>query len=266
MSNENNKKKNIVQIKTFLKKSENHPETLTPEIMDELRNDERQGVRQLLKSFENKQAKQAKKKASFEKRLLLEKEAWQNGNNLVAGIDEVGRGPLAGPVVAAAVILPHDFALYEVNDSKQLSIKKRAQLAPLIKEQALSIGIGVADNQKIDEINIYEAARFAMEQAVLQLDPQPDQLLIDAMVLHTKIPQRKLIKGDARSASIAAASIVAKVTRDQLMTEYAQLYPGYGFEKNAGYGTKQHLAGLKKYGITPIHRQTFEPIKSKLIK
>lgn len=264
MSSEKAKKMNITDVRSLLKSIESQPEITKVKLINELYKDERQGVKQLLKSFEKRQEKIELKRKEFEKRLTLEKEAWANGVQFVAGVDEVGRGPLAGPVVAAAVILPHDFDLYDVNDSKQLSAKKRLELAPMIKEQAIAIGIGQADNKKIDEINIYEAARFAMEQAVEQLIPLPEELLIDAMQLKTMIRQRKLIKGDARSASIGAASIIAKVTRDKIMEKYAQDYPGYGFEKNAGYGTKQHLAGIEKNGITPIHRKSFEPIKSKL--
>ena len=164
--------------------------------------------------------------------------------------------------MAAAVILPHDFAELDVIDSKQLSEKMRDQLFDRIIAQALSIGIGVVDATVIDDINIYEAARLAMTQAVAELAPEPDYLLIDAMTLQTDIPQLSLIKGDARSNSIAAASIIAKVTRDRMMADYDRQYPGYGFAQHAGYGTKAHLAALAELGVTPIHRRSFGPVKS----
>lgn len=224
--------------------------------------DDRKGVQQALASYQRNLAKQEAKEASFLERLTFEKQLWDQGMHYVAGIDEVGRGPLAGPVVTAAVILPEDFHVIEVNDSKQLSEKKREELYRAILEQALAVAVGVADNHVIDEINIYQATKCAMTQAVQALPIQPEHLLIDAMELDLLIPQTKLIKGDARSVSIAAASIVAKVTRDRLMAFYDEIYPGYGFKANAGYGTKQHLAGLKQLGKTPIHRMSFEPLKS----
>ena len=171
------------------------------------------------------------------------------------------RGPLAGPVVSAAVILPENFHLVEVNDSKQLSLKKREELFDQIMEQALAVGIGIKDEQVIDSVNIYEATKLAMKEAVRELAVKPDCLLIDAMALDLNIPQEKIIKGDAKSISIACASIIAKVTRDKMMESYHEQYPGYGFDKNSGYGTKEHLEGLKLQGITPIHRKTFAPIK-----
>lgn len=183
---------------------------------------------------------------------------------MIAGVDEVGRGPLAGPVVAAAVILPADFELLGVNDSKQLSDKKRRELAPKIMAQAVAVGFGIVEAPEIDQINIYEASRVAMKQAVNQLKPPADYLLVDAMVVDVNLPQEKLIKGDAKSASIGAASIVAKVKRDEMMAAYDAEYPGYDFASNAGYGTAAHLAGMAKHGITPIHRQTFAPVKKYL--
>lgn len=264
MTKENITQLSIAELKKRLAQLEQNSLTQAAAFANELATDQRRGVQQLVLSFQKRQTKVAQAQADFVRRLGFEKEAWAQGRSLVAGIDEVGRGPLAGPVVAAAVILPHDFNLYEVNDSKQLSLKKREHLAPLILEQAVAVGIGVVDNQIIDTINIYEAARQAMSSAVNDLGLLPDQLLIDAMELDTKIPQKKLIKGDARSVSIGAASIIAKTTRDQLMADYAKDYPGYGFEKNAGYGTKEHLFGIEQFGITPLHRRSFEPIKSYL--
>lgn len=229
-----------------------------------LQADERLGVQKLLLQLEKRlQKEQALKDKSIEMQ-QFELTGYQNGHRFIAGIDEVGRGPLAGPVVAAAVILPKDCQILGLNDSKQLSEKKRDALAAQIKEQALAIGIGIVSPEQIDELNIYQASRTAMTQAVAQLATQPDYLLIDAMTLDLPIPQEKIIKGDARSISIAAASIIAKVYRDDLMKEYHQLYPHYGFDKNAGYGTKTHLEGLATQGVTPIHRRTFAPVKNYL--
>ncbi|GMA69138.1 ribonuclease HII [Leuconostoc litchii] len=223
--------------------------------------DKRIGVQNALKSWQNRKEKLRLKRENFLTRFDIERQYWSQGYDLIAGIDEVGRGPLAGPVIAAAVILPHDFDIIDVIDSKQLSFHKRDELYDQIIEKAISIGIGLVDSPIIDKINIYEAARVAMTEAVKQLAPEPEALLIDAMRLDIDLPQEFLIKGDARSNSIGAASIIAKVTRDRLMKEYALQYPGYGFEKNAGYGTKEHLEAIKKIGITPIHRKTFAPIK-----
>ena len=199
--------------------------------------------------------------------LRYEKELYQQGYQAIAGIDEVGRGPLAGPVVTACVILPKNCKIKHLNDSKKIPKKHHEEIYQEILARALGIGIGIVDNNVIDQIIIYEATKVGMLQAINQLKGEvtkPDYLLIDAMHLETSIPQQSLLKGDANSLSIAAASIVAKVTRDRMMADYANDYPGYAFEKNVGYGTKEHLEGLKKYGITPIHRKTFEPIKSML--
>lgn len=234
-----------------------------PEVLAELRKDERKGIQKLIASYDRRQEKLAMKRAAFEQRLKLERACWEAGLDNVGGIDEVGRGPLAGPVVACCVILPHDFDLIDVNDSKQLTAEKREKLYGMILERAVDVSIGCVDSGTIDEINIYEAARVAMKQAVESLHVRPDQLLIDAMQIDTDIPQEKLIKGDAKSASISAASIVAKVNRDHLMQFYDRLYPGYGFARNDGYGTREHLDGLEKLGPCPIHRMTFEPLKSK---
>ena len=190
-----------------------------------------------------------------------ENEARKQGFNLIAGIDEVGRGPLAGPVVAAAVILPEDAFIPGLNDSKKLSAKKREQLANEIQKLAIAVGIGVISAQEIDQTNIYLSAKKAMTVAVNELSVFPDYLLIDAMEIISPVTQRSIIKGDALSVSIASASIVAKVYRDRLMTDYSKQYPYYQFEKNMGYGTKDHLEGLKNHGPSPLHRKTFSPIK-----
>lgn len=228
-----------------------------------LKNDPRSGVQKLLTSYKRKQELLLKKKEQFLSRFQYERRFWGKGQ-LVAGVDEVGRGPLAGPVVTAAVIIDENFDLIDVNDSKKLTPKKRLELYPKILEKAVSVGVGIKNAQVIDEINIYEADRLAMAEAVKNLDRKPDALLVDAMDVPIAIPQIKLIKGDAKSNSIAAASIVAKVFRDKLMDDYDALYPQYKFSKNAGYGTKDHLDALNKFGPTPIHRKSFEPIKSML--
>ncbi|KJY58294.1 Ribonuclease HII [Lactobacillus kimbladii] len=226
-----------------------------------LENDTRVGVQKLLLSYHNRQQKLAKKKAAFIKRFAYEKTFWAK-NETVAGVDEVGRGPLAGPVVTAAVIIDDNFDLTDVNDSKKLSAKRRQELFPLILKEAVSVAIGLKSPQVIDEINIYEADRLAMAEAVKNLDVKPDALLVDAMQVPVQLPQVRLIKGDAKSNSIAAASIVAKVFRDNLMADYAKIYPKYHFDENAGYGTQAHLQALAKYGPTPIHRKTFAPVNS----
>lgn len=231
----------------------------------ELQGDERKGVQKLLVSWEHNQTKQAQIKEKAEMILAYEHAAQAKGYKMIAGIDEVGRGPLAGPVVAAAVILPKDFELLEIDDSKKLSEKKRDIFYDLILEQAVSVGIGIVDEKIIDEINIYEATKEAMKMAVAKLSFPPDYLLIDAMKLESlPIAQESIIKGDAKSVSIASASIIAKVTRDRLMKSFDTKYPGYGFANNAGYGTKEHLEGLAKLGPCEIHRETFAPVKKYL--
>ena len=176
----------------------------------------------------------------------------------LCGIDEVGRGPLAGPVVACAVILPKDNQILYLNDSKKLSASKREELYDVIMREAVSVGIGMRSPERIDEINILQATYEAMREAVSKLDVMPQVLLNDAVTIpQITIPQVPIIKGDAKSVSIAAASIVAKVTRDRLMEEYDKVFPEYGFASNKGYGAAVHIEALKKYGPTPIHRKTF---------
>ena len=194
--------------------------------------------------------------------LSYEKELYVQGIKLIAGVDEVGRGPLAGPVVAAAVILPKNCKIKGLNDSKKIPKKKHEEIFQAVKDNALAIGIGIMDNHVIDQVNIYEATKLAMKEAISKLDPQPEHLLIDAMKLDLPITQTSIIKGDANSLSIAAASIIAKVTRDKIMANYDKEFPGYDFSQNAGYGTTKHLEGLEKHGVTPIHRKSFEPIKT----
>lgn len=193
-----------------------------------------------------------------------EERLWRKGYRLIAGIDEVGRGPLAGPVAAAAVILPPYCTfpwLAEVRESKQLSPSKRERLAECIQREAVAVGIGTAPPEIIDSEGIVEATRMAMGAAIARLTPSPEWLLIDALQLPAlPLPQTSLIKGDARSFTIAAASIVAKVYRDNLMIEYDRIYPGYGFSQHKGYPTPQHLARLERLGCCPIHRKSFSPI------
>ncbi|GAP02159.1 ribonuclease HII [Fructobacillus pseudoficulneus] len=228
------------------------------------RQDDRQGVQQALAAFDRRQIKLAEQKAAFLSRFSEERPLWQQGFSAIAGVDEVGRGPLAGPVVAAAVILPKDFDQYGVIDSKQVSPKHRQEYVQAIRDEAVAYGIGVVSAEVIDEVNIYQASRLAMKEAVENLQPMADYLLVDAMQIDVDLPQQSLIKGDARSNSIGAASILAKVTRDEMMVAYDQEYPGYDFAHNAGYGTAKHLAGLKELGPSPIHRKTFEPVKQYL--
>ena len=219
--------------------------------------DSRTGVQTAIKQRRKAILAEIAEDERLETMLNYEKLLYAQGVELIAGVDEVGRGPLAGPVVAAAVILPKLCKIKGLNDSKKI---------PKSKHKAVAVGIGVKDNHVIDDVNIYEATKLAMIEAIENLSPQPEQLLIDAMTLDLPIGQTSIIKGDANSLSIAAASIVAKVTRDKMMADYDQEYPGYAFAKNAGYGTKEHLSGLDKLGVTPIHRRSFEPIKSMLKK
>ena len=228
----------------------------------ELEKDNRSGVqKEISKRKKNIQA-ELDENLRLENMLTYEKDLYKQGLTLIAGVDEVGRGPLAGPVVAAAVILPQGCKIKGLNDSKKIPKKKHLEVFQAVQDQALSIGIGIIDNQVIDQVNIYEATKLAMKEAISQLSLQPQHLLIDAMKLDLPISQTSIIKGDANSLSIAAASIIAKVTRDELMKDYDQQFPGYDFSANAGYGTVKHLEGIEKQGITAIHRLSFEPIKS----
>ncbi|MBU1017663.1 ribonuclease HII [Patescibacteria group bacterium] len=192
-----------------------------------------------------------------------EKQIRQHGFTLIAGVDEAGRGPLAGPVVAAAVILPESYRNKDIQDSKKLTELKREQLFVEIKNTALSYGVGVVGWKQIDEMGILAASKLAMRQAVLKLDPAPDFILSDAVPLNiTDIPQKAIIRGDGSVFCIAAASILAKVSRDHLMQKYHQKYPQYGFDRHMGYGTEIHLDAIKKHGPCLIHRMSFAPIKT----
>lgn len=231
-------------------------------LLTELEQDSRSGVIQAIAKRKKEIQKRLDEDERLEGMLAYEKECYALGMELIAGVDEVGRGPLAGPVVAAAVILPKACKIPGLNDSKKIPKSKHKEIYEAVLQNAIAIGIGVKDNHVIDQVNIYEATKLAMMEAIGQLGPQPQHLLIDAMKLDLPISQTSIIKGDANSLSIAAASIVAKVTRDQMMEEFDREYPGYDFAQNAGYGTAKHLAGLDKLGVTPIHRRSFEPVKS----
>ena len=231
-------------------------------LLTELEQDSRSGVIQAIAKRKKEIQKRLDEDERLEGMLAYEKECYAREIELIAGVDEVGRGPLAGPVVAAAVILPKGCKISGLNDSKKIPKSKHKEIYEAVLQNAVAIGIGIKDNQVIDQVNIYEATKLAMMEAIGQLEPQPQHLLIDAMRLDLHISQTSIIKGDANSLSIAAASIVAKVTRDQMMEEFDLEYPGYDFAQNAGYGTANHLAGLHKLGVTPIHRRSFEPVKS----
>lgn len=189
-----------------------------------------------------------------------ERKLKENGISLIAGIDEVGRGPLVGPVVAACVILPDQFELEGLTDSKKLSEKKREEFYDKIKQQAISIGVGIIDEKKIDEVNIYEATKLAMKEAINNCCIQPEHILIDAMPLDIYIPTTSIIKGDLKSITISAASVIAKVERDRMLVELDKKYPMYDFKNNKGYPTKKHLEAIERYGILDEHRRSYKPV------
>ena len=227
------------------------------ELINILKQDERKGVQNLSISLAKKKEKYDKEKERIENMKRYENSLHEEGIEFIAGIDEVGRGPLCGPVVSAAVIMKKNSNLLYINDSKKLSLKKREELAEAIRREAIAVGIGVIDNETIDKINILEAAKLSMIKAVEDLKVKPNMLLIDAITLDTDIPQKSIIKGDANIYSIAAASIVAKVYRDKMMEKYDELYPGYNLKSNKGYGTFEHCEAIRKNGLSPIHRKTF---------
>lgn len=233
---------------------------LSTSVKKRLVNDPRKGVHQALRTWQNRLKRHQSLVASFQNRERYERQLHDQGYQWVAGVDEVGRGPLAGPVVTCAVVLPKDFNLLRTNDSKRLTPKEREALYPKILDHALDFSLGIGSRRLIDKINIYQADLVAMKRAVMTLNRQPDYLIVDAMHIHVPIPQLMLYHGDAKSVSVGAASIIAKVYRDHLMTKYGYLYPQYDFKHNAGYGTQEHLNALKKYGVTPLHRRTFNPV------
>lgn len=232
------------------------PITSLPITLDNYRNDTRKSVIKLIKTYENKYNKYLDELQRLEKMKLYENKYKQY--NYLCGIDEVGRGPLAGPVVTAAVILPKNSNILYINDSKKLSEKRRELLYDEIKKIALDISIGIESVETIDSINILQATYKAMQQSIIQLSKTPNIILVDAVTIpNIKMQQESIIQGDSKSISIAAASIIAKVTRDKIMQQYDKLYPEYNFAKNKGYGTKEHIEALKQFGECPIHRKSF---------
>lgn len=231
------------------------------EVMQLLRQDDRKGVQRLLKQYDKKRAEQAVLIEQFNEKLSFDAHYRKTNECYIAGVDEAGRGPLAGPVVAAAVILPNDFELIGLTDSKKVKEADRLAYFNQIKNEAISFKISVISNEVIDEINIYEATKKAMFEALTYLEVMPDIALIDAVKLpQLPFAQEAIIKGDDKSLSIAAASILAKVTRDKIMDDIHESYPEYDLANNKGYGTKKHMSAIEKYGITKYHRQTFSPV------
>lgn len=243
----------ISEIKNILKNAEitTIPETVVPYLEDERAS--------VVKAVSDARKRYDKYLAELERLEIMAKyEKEYSDYEFICGIDEVGRGPLAGPVMAGAVILPKDSRILYINDSKKLSEAKREELFEIIKEEAVAYAVGENDCNRIDEINILQATYEAMRKALSMLDPKPTLLLNDAVTIpEVSIPQVPIIKGDAKSMSISAASIIAKVTRDRKMVEYDAVYPEYGFARNKGYGSAEHIEALKKYGPTPIHRRSF---------
>ncbi|MDG5788209.1 ribonuclease HII [Evansella sp. AB-P1] len=221
--------------------------------------DDRKGVQKLYDSWYKKYKKNQEIQEMFYEMREHEEKLWADGFHYIGGVDEVGRGPLAGPVIASCVVLSPNFYLPGLTDSKKLSKEKREYFFRRIQENALAIAVGMATAAEIDQINIYEATKLAMNRAIHKVNV--DYLLLDAMTLTNDLPQTSLIKGDSKSISIAASSIIAKVTRDNYMTELSTVYPQYGFEKHMGYGTKEHIHALRKHGVTKEHRSTFSPVK-----
>lgn len=245
--------KKIGTIKEELKAAE---DTMLPYFIEQYEKDSRTGVEKLVEQARKRLEKLETERERTEQLKRYEKEYGMYER--ICGIDEVGRGPLAGPVVAGAVILPKDCDILYINDSKKLSAAKREELYDIIMEKAVSVGIGMVGPERIDEINILQATYEAMREAISKLEKKPDILLNDAVTIPgVAIRQVPIIKGDAKSISIGAASIVAKVTRDRLMVEYDKIMPEYGFASNKGYGSAEHIAALKKYGPSPIHRASF---------
>lgn len=246
-----------MSIRDIEKAAKEMPDSI--ELFEACQADPRAAVQRVGRRIERELQERARVEALYS----YEKEAREEGFEAVAGVDEAGRGPLAGPVVVAAVILPFGLFLPKLNDSKKLSEKAREELFELIMKNAVAVKVSVVDEKTIDRVNIYQATINGMYEAVLGLEPQPQKVLIDAVPLERlNMPSLSIIKGDAKSASIAAASIIAKVTRDRLMKEYDREYPEYGFAQHKGYGTARHIDAIRKYGICPIHRRSFEPISS----
>lgn len=246
---------NVKEIKNFINNVDvEHYKDYIPYLMK----DRRESVKQLGKALEKRYNNHLAERKRVERLWYYENQLIKSGQETIAGIDEAGRGPLAGPVVAAAVILPYNTFIEGINDSKKISIKKREVLFRTIQKKALGIGIGIVDNKTIDRVNILNATKKAMLQAIKNLPISPQHLLIDAVELaDTNIKQTSIIQGDSKSISIAAASIIAKVTRDRIMDQYHDRYPQYGFIKHKGYGTKEHYHHIQCHGLTAIHRKSF---------
>lgn len=246
---------NLSEIKEYIKTI---PVEKYPELIGILQDDKRKTVQKYRTSLHNIFLNYQKEYVRTEKLKQFERLAYKKGYKILAGIDEVGRGPLAGPVVSAALVLPRDFDLLYIDDSKKLSPQKREDLFVKIHEKALDIGIGIVDSHSIDDINIYQATKISMALAVKNLKNKPDLLLIDGIRCENiPIKQVPIIKGDSKSISIAAASIIAKVTRDRIMDDFHKDFPNYAFNKNKGYGTEEHRRAIKKFGPLDIHRKTF---------
>lgn len=251
-------KKSIAELKQLFKAG-----TVNEALVANLRMDERKGVQQLVERYDREKQKQRELERKFQEMCWFEQQGYGKGHRFIAGMDEAGRGPLAGPVVAATVILPRDIMLPGLDDSKQLNETTRLSLFDRIKEQAVSYGISIVSNQLIDKLNIFAATKRAMYEAIHQLDPVPDHILIDAVTLD-KLPcsSESIVKGDQKSVSIAAASILAKVTRDHIMKKIDTEFPHYGFASNMGYGTKHHISMLGQHGISPYHRKSYAPVRN----
>lgn len=228
------------------------------EYINILKNDERKSVQKLAVSLAKKLDAIRKEDERLELINTYENDGYSKGYLYIGGIDEVGRGPLAGPVVAAVVVLPPNTKIEGVDDSKKIKESKREELYEIIKEHSLDYGIGIVDHEEIDDYNILNATFMAMKKAINSMKKQPDYLLVDAVTIPgVDMKQNPIIKGDSKSISIGAASILAKVTRDRMMCDYDEIYPEYGFKSNKGYGTKEHYEAIEKHGITPIHRKSF---------
>ena len=233
------------------------------EFLAELELDSRVAVKKLLQAYHKRVEKAALERERFHKMLSYERNYYEEGAKLIAGVDEAGRGPLAGPLVIAAVIMPQEFFISGLNDSKQISASKRDKLYDEILQKALSVSVNIVSISNIDELNIYRATQQGMAEVLLHLDKQPDVALIDAMPVEAgDMKTVSLVHGDALSASIAAASIIAKVTRDRIMEKLDALYPAYKFANNKGYGSKDHMQAIDQDGVTEWHRRSYEPVKS----
>ena len=233
------------------------------EFLAELELDSRVAVKKLLQAYHKRIEKAALERERFHKMLSYERQYYDEGAKLIAGVDEAGRGPLAGPLVIAAVVMPQEFFISGLNDSKQISASKRDKLYDEILQKALSVSVNIVSISNIDELNIYRATQQGMAEVLLHLDKQPDVALIDAMPVEAgEIKTVSLVHGDALSASIAAASIIAKVTRDRIMKKLDALYPVYKFANNKGYGSKDHMQAIDQDGVTEWHRRSYEPVKS----